>query len=212
MNSGSSASARLIFTVPRARAPVLDVLDERRRQLRRARSARRNVIFGWIAVTTSGADSSSPPSSATPTARPSRISTRSTARVRADLGAERLRRGGTRVADGAHAALGIAPARDLAVADVADRVVHHHVRGAGRVRTRPRADDPVHRLQPDEHLVLEPAPQQVGRAHREQPRDVGDRLLVDLLAELPSELRDVLDVADLLRARRAAASPSGAAP
>ncbi len=198
VNSGSSASARLIFTVPERVRQLsmsstnvvgelrsLDLLQERDLRVDRGDHERRRQLLAAVerhADRAAVADQHA-----------------LDARVRADLGAERLRGRGARVADRAHAALGIAPARDLAVADVADRVVHHHVRRAGRIGTRPRADDPVHRLQADEHLVLEPAAQQVGRAHREQPRDVGDRLLVDLLAELPGELRDVLDVGGLLR-------------
>ena len=46
-------------------------------------SCSRKVIFGWTAVTTTGACSSSPPRSTTPLARPPETSTRSTgARVR----------------------------------------------------------------------------------------------------------------------------------
>ncbi len=65
--------------------------------------------------------------------------------VGADLGAEAAGRPGDRLGDRAHAAFGVAPAAELAVADVADRVVRHHVGGAGLVRAGPGADHAVDR-------------------------------------------------------------------
>ena len=77
-------------------------------------------------------------------------------------------------ADAAHAAFGEAPRSELAVADVADLVVRHHVRGARRARPGPRADHAAHR----EHALhlrrREALVEQVGDAHREQARDVAD--------------------------------------
>ena len=77
VNSGSSASARLTFTTP-----------ERVRQCSMSETNSggsfdrgicfRNVICGWHVVITTPARSSSPPTRATPRARPRLISTRST--------------------------------------------------------------------------------------------------------------------------------------
>ena len=69
MNSGSSASARLIFTVPlRVFQWVMSFTKSAGSSV--AFSWSRNVILGWHVVTTIGAISSSPPSSTTPRARP----------------------------------------------------------------------------------------------------------------------------------------------
>jgi hypothetical protein len=77
VKSGSSPRARLILTTP---------LRERQRSMSATKSAgssarstcSRKVILGWMAVTTTGACSSSPPASTTPVARPPETSTRST--------------------------------------------------------------------------------------------------------------------------------------
>ncbi len=120
-------------------------------------------------------------------------------RLGPDLRAERPGRAFARLGDGAHPAFDEPPARDLAVADVAHRVVHQHVGGPRRVRPGPGTDDAVHRLEALHLGRFEPTLQQIGRAHREQPGDVGDRTLVDMLAERPSQLRHILDVVRLLR-------------
>ena len=65
--------------------------------------------------------------------------------VGADLGTEAAGRPCDRLGHRAHAALGVAPAAELAVADVTDGMVRHHVRGAGLIRACPGADDAVDR-------------------------------------------------------------------
>ena len=65
--------------------------------------------------------------------------------VGADLGAEAAGRPGDRLGHPAHAALGVTPAAELAVADVTDGMVRHHIRGAGLARARPGSDDAVDR-------------------------------------------------------------------
>ena len=102
--------------------PVLDVVQEARRQVD-AVELLEEVIRGWMAVITVGAWISSPPSSTTPRTAPGREDPRDR-RVHAHLGAEEPRRLLAGLRDGAHAAFHEAPRRDLAVADVADRVVH----------------------------------------------------------------------------------------
>jgi hypothetical protein len=83
-----------------------------------------------------------------------------------------------RAADGVrhrpHAALGEAPAAQVAVADVADRVVGHHVGGAGRLGPGPGADHPVDGQARLDLLGLEPVVQQVADAHGHQPGHVAD--------------------------------------
>ena len=120
-------------------------------------------------------------------------------RVRADLGAERLRGAPDRIGDRAHAALLVAPGSEVTVADVADRVVEHHVRGPGLVRPRPRPDDAVHREHALDRVGLEPVVQQVRDAHREQSRDVADATDPEL-AHLPCGARRLEQVADRERA------------
>ena len=51
--------------------------------------------------------------------------------VGADLGTEAAGRPCDRFGDSSHSAFGVSPAAELAVADVADRVVRHDVSGAG---------------------------------------------------------------------------------
>ena len=74
----------------------------------------------------------------------------------------------------------------MPVADVADRVVGHHVAGARLVRARPRADQAVqrhHRL----HLIgLEEPVEQVDDRHRHQLGHVGEPAHVET-AEAPRE-------------------------
>ncbi len=119
--------------------------------------------------------------------------------VHANLGTERLGGSAAGVRDGTHPSDRLSPGRHLAAGLVADGVVHEHVGGTGAHRAGPGADDAVDGLRAQDHRVLEPAGEQVGRAHREEPGDVGDRALVDLLAEHPGEHPEVLDVAELLR-------------
>ena len=67
-----------------------------------------------------------------------------------------------------------------ALADVADRVVHHHVGGARLVGAGPGADDAVDAQQTLDLGGLEPLVEQVGDAHREQPGDVGGAAHVEV--------------------------------
>jgi hypothetical protein len=69
---GSLSIARFTFTVPlRVFQFSMSVTNSDGSSSRS--SCCRNVIFGWIAVITSGARSSSPPSNTTPVTRPSRV-------------------------------------------------------------------------------------------------------------------------------------------
>jgi len=77
--------------------------------------------------------------------------------------------------DRAHAAFGEAPVAQVAVADVADRVVRHHVGGARLVGPGPGADHAVDRERTLDLRRLEPVVEQVGDRHRHQPGHVGDR-------------------------------------
>ncbi len=99
----------------------------------------------------------------------------------------------------AHAAFGgEAPAAELPVTDVTDRVVCHHVGSARLVRAGPGADHAVHRECPlDLRGGLEPVVEQVGDAHRQQAGDVrghpgGDALLT------PRQLGEVEQVGRLV--------------
>jgi hypothetical protein len=78
------------------------------------------------------------------------------------------------VRDRPHAALGEAPAAQVAVADVADRVVGHDVGGAGRLRPGPGADHPVDGQAGLDLLGLEPVVEQVADAHGHEPGHVAD--------------------------------------
>ena len=173
---GSSLIATLTFTVPE-RVFHRSMSHTKSAGSSCLSSRSRNAIFGWIVVTTTGARSSSPFSSATPTARPPRVEDLRHLGVGADLGAERFGAAADRVAHRAHAALLEPPAAEVAVADVADRVVEHDVGGAGLVGAGPRADHAVDREHRLDRVGLEPVVQQVGDAHREQARDVGDAAL-----------------------------------
>ena len=175
VNSGSRSTATFTFTVPLRERQRFDALDEVGRAAAPGRRVRRNVIFGWVAATTTSARSSSPDSSVTPRTRPLRTSMRATAasvRTVAPFGDGGVAQ---RPADRAHAALGESPRAELALADVADLVVRHDVRGPGRPRPGPRADhaaDREHALHLRRREVLV---EQVGDAHREQAGDVGGR-------------------------------------
>ena len=117
----------------------------------------------------------------------------------ADLGA--VLAGGVRdrVGDRAHAALLEAPVAQVAVADVADGVVRHHVGGAGLVRTGPGPDHAVDRERALDLRRLEPVVEQVGDRHRHQPGHVGDRADVKA-AVAPGQPEGLVQVAGLARA------------
>src|SRR6185437_7363610 len=100
-------------------------------------------------------------------------------RVGADLRAEAAGGGLDGGGHPAHAALLEAPVAQVPVADVADRVVRHHVGGARLVRAGPGADHPVDRKCTLDLRRLEPVVEQVGDAHRHQPGHVGDRANVE---------------------------------
>ena len=93
--------------------------------------------------------------------------------VRANVGAV----GDGRVAEcprhSAHAAGGKTPRAELAVADVTDLVVRHHVRGARGARPGPRADHAADRQHALHLRRLEVFVEEIGDAHREQAGDVG---------------------------------------
>ena len=63
--------------------------------------------------------------------------------VGADLGTEAAGRPCDRFGDSSHSAFGVSPAAELAVADVADRVVRHDVSGAGLIRACPSSDHAI---------------------------------------------------------------------
>ena len=144
MKLGSSASARLIFTTPlrvfqcsMSRDEVVgqlgarNLVEEGDLRVQRGDHQRRVDLVAVLehrAVHPAVADEQP-----------------GDAGVGADLGAEAAGRPGDRLGDRAHAALGVAPAAELAVADVADRVVRHHVGGARLVRAGPGADHAVDR-------------------------------------------------------------------
>ena len=100
-------------------------------------------------------------------------------RVQPDLDAVAERGALDRGRHPAHAAFLEAPVAEVAVTDVADRVVCHHVRGAGLARPGPGADDPVDRHGALHLRRLEPVVEQVGDAHRHQAGHVGDRAHVE---------------------------------
>ena len=159
----------------------------------------RNPIFGCTHVTPIGARSSVPSSSTTPWNRPPEVSidlTRAFVRISAP---KDFCRATDRVGHRAHPALLVAPGAEVAVAHVADRVVEHHVRGAGLVRPGPRPDDPVHREHALDRVGLEPIVQQVRDAHREQAGDVTDAADAQL-AYLPRRLGGLDEVTDRERA------------
>ena len=197
VNTGRRSRAQLIFTTP-----LRDCHDSMSRTKSAGSSLGssccRNVIFGWIAVTTSGASSSSPSSSVDAARRAVRGQDPRDARVRPDLGAERPRAGLDRCRDRAHPALRHGPRAEVAVADVADRVVRHHVAGPRFVRTRPRADQAVQRHHGLHLIRLEEPIQDVDDRHGHQARHVADRLHVET-AEPPDEPELIDEVGGSLR-------------
>ena len=115
-------------------------------------------------------------------------------RAGADLGAVLAGGAGDRVGHGAHAALLEAPVAQVPVADVTDRVVRHHVGGAGLVRAGPGADHAVDRERPLDLRRLEPVVEQVGDRHGHQPGHVGDRADVEVFVA-PGQPEGLLEVA-----------------
>ena len=122
-------------------------------------------------------------------------------RVRPDVGAERLGRPLQRLGHRAHAALGDRPGAEVPVADVADRVVRHHVAGAGLVGSGPRPDQAVQRHHGLDLLGLEEHVGDVGDAHRHQSRDVGDGADAKP-AEAPDQAELLQEVGGPARAER----------
>ncbi len=116
-----------------------------------------------------------------------------------DLGAVLAGGAGDGVGHGAHAALLEAPVAQVPVADVADRVVRHHVGGAGLVRAGPGADHAVDRERPLDLRRLEPVVEQVGDRHGHQPGHVGDRADVEVLVA-PGQPEGLLEILRLVRA------------
>ena len=113
---------------------------------RRGRRGRRNAIVGWTVVTTTGASSSSPSASATPVTRPSRVRMRVHRRAR--CGSRRRTTGPRTPSPRSRPPMppaGNPHAPSSPVADVAELVVGHHERRAGRPRSGPRADHAGHR-------------------------------------------------------------------
>ncbi len=90
-----------------------------------------------------------------------------------DLGTGGAGRGGDGVGHAAHAALDPAPRPEVAV-DLADPMMHEHVRRTRGHRPAPRPDDRLGGQGPFHSLVHEPLVQEVGGAHREQPNEVVD--------------------------------------
>ena len=93
--------------------------------------------------------------------------------VGAQLGSGRAGRAGERAADSAHPAVDPAPGAGVAV-DLADPVVHQHVRRPRGHRASPGAD---HRLRAEralDALVLEPLVEQIGCGEREEAEQLGD--------------------------------------
>ena len=117
----------------------------------------------------------------------------------ADLGAVVPGGAGDRVGDRAHAALLEAPVAQVAVADVADRVVRHHVGGARLVGPGPGADHAVDRQRALDLRRGEPVVEQVGDRHRHQPGHVGDGAHVQA-ALAPGQPQRLGQVAGLVRA------------
>ena len=137
----------------------------------------RNATFGWTQLTTIGARSSSPDVERRhrPPGPPRRgcvaPGPRCGSRTRTTSGGVAHRTG-----DRAHATLGETPVHGVALpaSDAADRVVQQHVGGARFVGARPLPDQAVDHHDRLHLLGLEPSVEQLGEAHREQPRGVGD--------------------------------------
>ena len=190
VKTGSRSSAQLIFTTP---------LRELQCSMSRTKSAGsslgssccRNVIFGWIAVTIERREDLLALLERDAARLPVRREDPRDAGVRPDLGAERPGARLDRRRDRAHPALRHRPRAEVPVADVADRVVRHHVAGARLVRPRPRADQAVQRHHGLHLIGLEEPIEDVHDRHRHQPRDVADRLHVE-----PAEPPDQPELVD----------------
>ena len=115
-----------------------------------------------------------------------------------DLGAEAARRLRNRLGHAAHTALGISPAAELAVAHITDRMVGHHVGGAGFVGSRPRPDHTVDGESSLDLRRFEPVIEQVGDAHGQQPGDVSGGAYRDS-ALTPRQLRELQQVCGPVR-------------
>jgi hypothetical protein len=99
-------------------------------------------------------------------------------RAGADLGAERARGGGEGAGDAAHAAARETPDAGLAV-EVAEVVVEHDVRGAGRAWPGPGADHPGDRQDTADGVGLEAGLDEVGDGVGDDADDVDRGPLVD---------------------------------
>ena len=88
---------------------------------------------------------------------------------------ERFKRGMMAMADAVQLAVSVGRDRrrkPIILADVADLVVRKHVRGTGRARTGPGADDAAHREYAEHLGRREVLLEEIRRAHREEARDV----------------------------------------
>ncbi len=158
---------------PAPRTPAGDV----RREVRREVLGTDMVEKGCLRVQ-AGHDEAAPAARRRSPARHPRRGRPSTSslvdsRIASHLGSERLSRAPDGCRHPAHPAFGIAPAAQLTVSDITDRVMRHDVRRTWLVRPRPGADDPV-----DGHGALhlwrlEPVVEQVRDAHRHQPGELG---------------------------------------
>ena len=168
--TGSPSSAKLTFA-EMPRNFIRSMFSTRSLGSSRGSTSSRNVRRGSSATTTTGARNSVPSSSATPTARPSLVITRSTGDVEPDLGAERLRGPGEHLGEAAVAALVERPRAEVAVV-LAHLVEQQHQPGARRHRADLGADDAGRRVVALDGVVLEVVVEPVGGAAGEQPDDV----------------------------------------
>ena len=165
------------------------VVGELGRHVLERRPGDRRSVSGRGSTSTTRASSSSPFSSTTPCARPSRTRIRDTpASVRISTPACARRRGDG-VRDGAGAALRQSPGAEGAV-DLAHVVVQQHVGRPRRSHAEERADDARRGHRRLEHVGLEPAIEEVHRAHRQEPQ-VRRLLAVAQRAEAPSHAEQV---------------------
>ena len=131
----------------------------------------RKVRRGSSELTTTGARSSVPSARATPTARPSRVSTVSTGDVEPDLRAVRLSRPRHDLGEAAVAALVEAPHAVLAVV-LAHRVVEEDEAGTRRHRADLGADDAGRGDEALEDVALEVVVEEVRGRPGEEPHEV----------------------------------------
>ena len=142
VNSGRPLSARLILQLVPSMRKLRMARDELGGRGRCSSSRRRNVSLGSRLDATAAASISSPFSSTTPRARPSRTSTLRDRRVRADLDALGARRSGDGFRDRAHAAAHEAPQPAMS-GHAAHAVMQQDVGRAGRARAAVGADHAV---------------------------------------------------------------------